>query len=296
MTPNRTRIVGGAAVGLSLLTAAVAFAAPDRTFEPSAATPTVEWDSAPMSAAVLGVDTDRDNTLVKLPAGGGLTIKLSEFSEPTGAGADFDIRLYAADANGDPEGEALGEALNADFEKESLTVKSLKPGNYNVEINAFATVEGTFHGQITATGATVSGAGGGTPAPAPGEPVPAPAPAPAPAADETPDARIGKIARRPKSFKGTATDDKGVAEVEVAVQRRKGRKCTQMTAKGKFVKQAKCDAPTTWLTARGTTKWTFKLRKKLKKGRYTLFARATDSAGQQQAGFTRANKRAFRVR
>jgi hypothetical protein len=69
-----------------------------------------------------------------------------------------------------------------------------------------------------------------------------------------------------------------------------------MTAKGKFVKQAKCDAPTTWLLAKGTTKWSYKLKKKLKKGGYTVFARATDGAGQVQAGFTPANKRAFKVK
>jgi hypothetical protein len=55
-------------------------------------------------------------------------------------------------------------------------------------------------------------------------------------------------------------------------------------------------APTSFIAAKGTTKWSYKLRKKLAKGSYTLFARATDSAGQAQAGFTPANKRAFKVR
>ena len=38
------------------------------------------------------------------------------------------------------------------------------------------------------------------------------------------------------------------------------------------------------------------VKKKLKKGSYTVFAQAVDSAGQKQAGFSAANKRAFKVR
>jgi hypothetical protein len=297
---NRIRTLTGLSAGMSLAVAAVAFAAPDREFSPSAAMPTLQWDSAPMTAGVLGVDSDRDNTLVKLPAGGNVAIKLTDFSEPSGAGADFDIRLYAANAEGDPEGEALGEAINTDAEQESLTVKNLKPGNYNVEVNAFATVEGTFHGNITASGAATAGSApapsGGGEGGTPSGPAPAPTAAPAPATDATPDAKLGKVAKKPRSFKGTATDDKGVAKVEVALQLKKGKKCSQMTAKGKFVKLAKCDAPTSWLLAKGTAKWSYKLKKKLKKGGYTVFARATDTAGQVQAGFTPANKRAFKVK
>jgi hypothetical protein len=87
-----------------------------------------------------------------------------------------------------------------------------------------------------------------------------------------------------------------VSRVEIALQLKKGKKCKQMKKSGRFAKQAKCDAPTSWLKAKGTTKWSFKLKKKLKKGNYTVFARATDSAGQVQAGFTPANKRKFKVK
>ncbi|HVL94906.1 MAG TPA: hypothetical protein VM266_03520 [Solirubrobacteraceae bacterium] len=293
--PRRT--LGALTAVLFAGSAAVALAAPDRSTELTTANPTFEWDGGPLTGLILGVDDDRDDTLVKLPGGGNLAIKLTDF-EDDGGEPDFDIRLYVADAEGDPQGEPLGEAITADTEQESLSVKGLSPGSYVIEVNAFLTFNGTFHGKVTASGGSGAGGDGGTADPTPpgGEPTPAPGTPPTGGSDETPDAKIGKIARKPKSFSGTASDDKGVSKVEVAVQLKKGKKCRQMTRKGTFVKLAKCDAPTSWLAAKGTTKWSYKLRKKLKKGSYTLFARATDSAGQQQAGFTSDNKKAFKVR
>ena len=281
-----------AATACSFLTvAAVALAAPDRSAELTSAAPAFEWDGGPLSGAVLGVDAGTDNTQVNLPEGGSLTVKLTDFQDAPGAGADFDIRLYVADAAGDPEGEAIGEAIEASSDSETLSVKNLKPGSYVVVVNAFATVEGTFHGKATVS---VPAGSGATPAPSPT--ATATPPATPIAADQTPDAKLGKIARKPRSFAGTASDDKGVKKVEIALQLKKGSSCTQLTRRGTFAKQAKCDAPTTWLAAKGTTKWSYKLRRALKKGSYTVFARATDSAGQVQAGFTPANKRSFKVR
>ncbi len=297
MNSHRIRSLAFPGVALSLLSATVAFAAPDRTAETSP----FEWDGGPISGGIAGINTGTDNTLVKMPGGGNLTVKLTKFEDQTGE-PDFDMELFAADEQGDPTGESLGEALEADSEKETLTVKNLKPGNYVVETRAYLTVNGTFHGALTVTGGSApaaGGAGGGTTKPAP-DPAPVPAPgtgtgtAPQPAADQTPDAKLGKLTK--KAFRGTASDDKGVKTVQVAVERKKGKKCTQMTRKGKFVKSKKCGAPTQWLTAKGTAKWSYKLKKKLKKGSYTVLARATDSAGQAQAGFTPANKRTLKVK
>jgi hypothetical protein len=267
---HRSRLLATTSAALSLTIGAVALAAPDRTAELSGATATYEWDGGPLSGTVLGLDTDRDDTLLKLKEGGNVAISLSNFSEPTGTGADFDIRVYKADAEGNADGEALGEGIEADTEKELLTVKNLKPGAYVVEVNAFATVNGTFHGK-----ATYSGTG---------------------LADLAPDARVNKPKRAPKKFTGTASDDTLVTKVEIALQAKKGRRCKQLLRSGRFGKQAKCDAPTSWMAAKGTTAWSFKLKKKLARGSYTLFARATDNAGQVQAGFTPANKRTFKVR
>jgi len=300
MPALRRRAFGALTVAASLTFAAVALAAPDRTAELSSAATVYEWDGGPLSGAILGVDSDRDNTLVKLKDAGNLLIKLDKFSDQGGA-PDFDIRLYNANADGDPDGEAIGEAIASDSEQESLSVKNLKPGDYVIEVNAFLTVEGTFHGKATLTpaggAAAPSSGGSATPAPS-GTPAPGatPTPPPATAADQTPDAKIRRIAKKPKSFGGTASDDKGVRKVEIALQLKRGSKCKQLTRGGTFAKQAKCDAPTKFLAAKGTTKWSFKLRRKLKRGGYTLFARATDSAGQVQAGFTRANKRAFKIK
>jgi hypothetical protein len=70
-------------------------------------------------------------------------------------------------------------------------------------------------------------------------------------------------------------------------------------AKFKRVKprRGKCAKPV-FLRAKGTKKWVFKLRKQLPAGKYTLYARATDTSGNRETRFTgkRGNRKAFRVR
>ncbi len=289
MTRSRLCQLAAAGAATSLTFGAVAIAAPDRVAELGGQTPVYEWDGA-ASGADGGVDADTDNTQVKLKEGGSLQINLSKFEEPVGTGADFDIRVYKADGAGDPEGDPLGESIDADSEKDALKV-TLKAGSYVVVVNGWVTFEGTFHGKLTFTGA------GGTGPTGPSGPSGPSGPTGPTGTDTPPDARASKPkGKKPKKFRGTASDDKGVSRVEIAVQTRKGSKCKQLLISGRFGAQAKCDAPTSWLRAKGTTKWSFKLKKKLKKGAYTLFARATDSAGQVQAGFTPANKRNFKVK
>ena len=296
MTRLSLRSLALAGAGLSLVTASVALAAPDRT----ATLPEFTWDGGPMSGAILGVDDDRDSTLVKLSStASSLVVKLTDFQD-AGGEPDFDIRLYQANAEGDPEGAAIAEAIEADTTQETLSVKNLAAGDYVIEVNAFLTVEGTFKGKLTVTG---GGAGAPAPGPAPGPgatPTPAPGGGPAtpppggqPAVNQAPEAKITKIAKKLKKISGTASDDGKVKRVQIAIQSKKGSKCKQMNRKGKLVKQKKCDAPTSWLTAKGTSKWSFKLPKKakLKKGKYTVFARATDDAGTVQTTFTPSNKR-----
>ena len=291
MKASRTRWVGAASAALTLTLGAVALAAPDRTTDLSGSKTTYEWDGGPLTGAP--IDFICDYTGVKLKEGGNLAILLNKFEDPAGAGADFDVWLYKANAEGDPEGDAIGESLNSDTEKESLAVKNLKTGGYVIEVCAFATVQGTFHGKVTLT---VAG-GGTTPGPSgPTGPSGPSGPTGPTGTDATPDATVKKPAKKPKKFTGTATDDKGVSKVEIALQTKKGKKCKQLAKSGRFGKQAKCNAPTSWLKAKGTTKWSYKLKKKLAKGSYTVFARATDNAGQVQAGFTPANKRSFKVK
>jgi hypothetical protein len=52
-----------------------------------------------------------------------------------------------------------------------------------------------------------------------------------------------------------------------------------MTSAGSFKSQAGCGEPKSFLRAKGTARWSLKLRKKLKKGRYVVFVRATDDKG-----------------
>jgi hypothetical protein len=136
-----------------------------------------------------------------------------------------------------------------------------------------------------------------------------------PPANAKPTARIvglkSKVKRRSlKRIHGTATDpDDGVARVDVAVVRliggakavtsRKARKrCQVLRSNGRLKtgKRSGGRCRPSFLKAKGTTNWSLKLRKRLPKGKYVAFARATDKAGQRQAGFPKGSRKAFRVR
>lgn len=93
---------------------------------------------------------------------------------------------------------------------------------------------------------------------APVRPSPVPARQAAPPADRRPKARIGRINRG--RVRGTATDDDAVLRVQVSV-RRVGRRAH-------FAK------------ARGTGRWSLRLSKRLRAGRYRVIVRAADSADQ----------------
>ena len=142
-----------------------------------------------------------------------------------------------------------------------------------------------------------------------------------------PDSNIDKISRAVKTasitrrkrakpsrkFTGTATDDSGVAKVELALARSgrgagklarkhksKAKRCAWLTSRGKFKrsKARKGACTQRWLVATGTAKWSLKLRRKLPKGRYVLYSRATDGAGLSETKFSAAdgNRVTFRVR
>jgi virginiamycin B lyase len=104
-------------------------------------------------------------------------------------------------------------------------------------------------------------------------------------------ARAGKL----RKLMGTASDDKGVARVDVAVLKLSGGAraakrvkpkpaCSQLTAAGKFIrvkpKGRRC-SPTVFLRAKGTRRWSLKLPAALPAGSFVVYARATDTAGRQ---------------
>jgi hypothetical protein len=136
----------------------------------------------------------------------------------------------------------------------------------------------------------------GTPATPPG------VPAGAGAADKPPQAVIKRNGLRSKKASkrravGTAKDDHQVARVEVAVVRKRGGNCRELLRNGKrFGGSHRCRRPRSFLVAHGTTKWSFKLRARLKKGYYVVYARAIDNAGKQQVSFGTKSRRPFRVR
>jgi hypothetical protein len=83
-----------------------------------------------------------------------------------------------------------------------------------------------------------------------------------------------------------------VAGVQAAISRKAGKKrCRWVTNKrGKLSKRRSCKKPV-WLKAKGTTKWTLTLKRKLPRGRYGLQVRARDAAGNIQAKPTRRRVR-----
>jgi hypothetical protein len=141
-----------------------------------------------------------------------------------------------------------------------------------------------------------------------------PTPTPTPTNDE-PHSKIkglkGKVkAKKLKGFHGTASDNDGVARVQIALvgfksgahvsAKRRGT-CLLLQSSGRL-KSSKADRKNRctqrkWLTAKGTATWTFKLKKKLSKGRYVLFSRAVDRKAKLESHFSakRGNRVTFKV-
>ena len=69
-----------------------------------------------------------------------------------------------------------------------------------------------------------------------------------------------------------------VARVQVALARAAGKRCAFFSARLLAGRPRACDRPR-WLAAHGTARWRFTFRGKLAAGRYRLYVRATDRAG-----------------
>ncbi|MEA2479296.1 MAG: hypothetical protein QOJ07_1218 [Thermoleophilaceae bacterium] len=134
-------------------------------------------------------------------------------------------------------------------------------------------------------------------------------PPPPPPTNAAPTSKITGLASKVKAAKlkriqGTAADaDDGVAKVEVAITRATGgahaaaAKCLRLTSRGTFktTKAVKKRCTPAFLKASGTSKWKFTLKKRLPKGKYEVYSRATDVSGQKQSGFNSANRRSLKV-
>lgn len=259
----------------------------------NASSTTFAWDGGPGSgftytssvANNVPCDTpglrDCEYLLLNVQVGGDLTLTIDGQEDTL---EDIDVHLYQSNASGEA-GKLVVEGTSP--EPDEKISKARLPAGYYLAMMDYYLGAGTYKGTVAfkPSGATPPGGGGGGGG----------------ATDAPPQATIAKIAKsvkakKLKTFKGTATDDKGVARVEVGVLQLKGKKCKQLDAKGKFVAAQKCTEPTAFMAAKGTTSWTFKVRKRFPKGKYVLFARAVDTSGQSQGGFGPANRRSFKVK
>jgi hypothetical protein len=96
----------------------------------------------------------------------------------------------------------------------------------------------------------------------------------------TSSARAGRrgVVRGTASDRGCGASGRGsVARVTISVVRKHGKRCRYMSSGGRLGRAKSCSAPT-WLTAHGSSRWSFGLPKKLPRGAYKIHVRAVDSA------------------
>ncbi len=82
-----------------------------------------------------------------------------------------------------------------------------------------------------------------------------------------------------------------VARVEVAISRAASRKrCRFVAAAGRLTSARSCSKPV-WLKAKGTTRWSLSLKRRLPRGTYRIQVRARDAAGNRQAAVAKRTQR-----
>jgi hypothetical protein len=120
--------------------------------------------------------------------------------------------------------------------------------------------------------------------------------------DRAPKAEIKHNGLRSRTARGRyatgiAKDDHQVVRVEVAIQNKiRGNRCRQLNHNLRLSRARHCGKPRVFHLATGTTRWKWRLKRRLPPGRYVLYARATDNRGQQQVDFPTRARRSFRVR
>jgi predicted outer membrane repeat protein len=99
--------------------------------------------------------------------------------------------------------------------------------------------------------------------------------------------------KQPITLRGTAKDAGSVRSVGVSVARHVGRRCRFLRKDGTFTKARSC-RKNTFLNAKGTTTWSLKLAS-LPKGRYTIWSRGLDAAGNIEGAKRGRNLIALRI-
>jgi hypothetical protein len=307
---KRLAIVAAALAALA--TAAVALAAPDRTGTVAVGTP-YSWEGGPLTGAAATAEVEQevpcdapqqcDRTLLKAEPGQ-MTVDIKGDDNAV----DLDMFVYRSDKDG-TVGKFIKSSTGSTAQEH--TVFEAEEGYYLVTVTP-ATAAGamltgkaselplppapadqTFGNDPTLPSGGSGGAGGGST----GGGTSGGGQATSLANDLAPTT----VARKPgsrnvRSLTGTARDRDGkIAYVDVALARVAGKGCQTLSASGKFVKIKKCTAPH-FIRAKGTTSWKLSLKRKLKPGRYVVYAQATDNFGRADEGFGSANAKRFTVK
>ena len=264
-----TRLIAPLTLALALGLAGTAAAAPARTGQLNSGATSYKWtgpvgfglvtfsDQAGLPGCGTPILHDCDYTLLHVTTPGKMTVKTSTTSPTT---LDTSINIYASDASGTKgKPKANADSSSPNVNEQASWTSDAPDAYWLVEINYLDVVGGDYDGEadlVPSEGIEAATAG--------------------PTIKITSPKKSVKSSKF-KSISGTAADDTAVAKVEVAVLKGKGSSCQSMAASGKFSK-AKCSEPK-FLTAKGTTKWSLKLKKKLKKGTYVVLVKATDDGG-----------------
>lgn len=239
----------------------------------SSSAPKYEWDGGPGFSTIPDHTIDDaigrctaaqncDSVLIKVEAAGNLTVGIA----PTNDGnVNTDVYLYESNAQRE-QGKALAEGSTLE-PTDSVSARVKADGYYLALVAYRVGIAATYHGTATLKPSA-----------------PAAAPPVNVGTDAAPTVKLDKPkSKKVKRFTGTASDDKGIAGVEFALFLVKGRKCRPLLdSRSRFGRAKECGAAR-WLKASGTTKWSFALKRSLKKGRYVAAVRATDSAGSKSA-------------
>jgi hypothetical protein len=95
--------------------------------------------------------------------------------------------------------------------------------------------------------------------------------------------KAARRAGKTRLLRGTARDvGCGLNGVQISVQRKHGKKCRNLTSHKRLGRAVRC-GKRAWLPVRGTSRWSFRLPKRLAHGRYLVRTRASDFAGNVQS-------------
>lgn len=215
-----------------------------------------------------------DVTLIHLPSTGGeLTVEATDLSLPTD---DVDIYIRESDASG-KLGKTVSSSANA-----LGTIQQSEKAKVQETLESYYLAEIVYYTMTPAS--SFKGKASYKPGPDLASKI----------------LRLAKSvkASKLKGFSGTAGSE--AAKVQIALVKTSGG-CQALQANGAFANAEKnddgsCGPGATFVDAKGSKKWSFKLRRKLAKGSYTLFTKGVAEDGTEETAFdTGRNRVDFKV-